>query len=197
MSLVTIKVFLSHRQADTARVEAIARWLTERGVYVSLDAWDVRAGDSFVRWIEAAIAEADVIVAALSTTGVGETWMAWELEMATVRRIEEKVRRNEEKVRRNEENVRLMPLMLDADAHVPLGLQMLGRAHAHDLPGMYADLVGRPRRPALGERPERIGDAPVARLTVGRRGVDAVVVSLVVSDVVKRHPDLTPWRHES
>ena len=183
MSLVTIKVFLSHRQADTARGEAIARWLNERGVYVSLDVWDVRAGDSFVRWIEAALAEADVIVAALSTTGVGETWMAWELEMATVRRIEEKVR--------------LMPLMLDADAHVPLGLQMLGRAHAHDLPGMYADLVGRPRRPALGRVPERIGDAPVARLTVGRRGADAVVVSLVVSDVVKRHPDLTPWRHES
>ncbi|HMV70265.1 MAG TPA: toll/interleukin-1 receptor domain-containing protein [Myxococcota bacterium] len=66
-------VFLSHRTADRARCAELAAWLQSNGVHVLFDMWGARGGDDVVRWMEDALARADVVLFALPREGMGDS----------------------------------------------------------------------------------------------------------------------------
>lgn len=78
-------IFVSHRGADAALAEALARELRAAGHAVWLDAWEVEVGDSLVERIASGLATAEYLVLCYSASGVDSSWMSREW-MATLAR---------------------------------------------------------------------------------------------------------------
>lgn len=84
------KVFISYSHADRPFVEQLAKALLERGQDVWFDKWDIAPGDSIIRKIfEEGLAEAIAFIVVLSEASVKSPWVKEELNVATLRRIEE------------------------------------------------------------------------------------------------------------
>lgn len=86
--------FVSHATADKARfVTEFARKLRDRGVDAWLDQWEMGPGDSLVNKIfSEGIANADALIVILSENSIDSAWVQAELNVAVIRRIEEKMK---------------------------------------------------------------------------------------------------------
>lgn len=86
-------VFISYSHVDKAIAERIAHELTNRGIKVWWDQWDLQPGDSLIAKIfEFGLAKASHFLILLSPASVRSKWVKEELNIATIRRIEEVVR---------------------------------------------------------------------------------------------------------
>ncbi|MGW8158711.1 MAG: toll/interleukin-1 receptor domain-containing protein [Desulfoprunum sp.] len=87
------KVFLSHSHNDKEFAERLARELIAQGQDVWFDKWDIQPGDSIVSKIfEEGLANAAAFAIVLSKESVRSSWVREELNVATIRRIEDLVR---------------------------------------------------------------------------------------------------------
>ena len=75
-------VFLSHNQADKARVRQLAQRLKKAGLRVWFDEWSIQPGDDIYLAIERGLATARVQVLCLSPAALGSEWVG--LERSTV-----------------------------------------------------------------------------------------------------------------
>src|SRR2546421_4758514 len=90
---VTKIAFLSHASPDKPWVIPFAARLRARGLDVRLDQWEIMLGDGLIRRIyDEGLGQADAVVVVLSPASVESRWVREEIEVATVRRIEEKCR---------------------------------------------------------------------------------------------------------
>ncbi|WP_327250540.1 toll/interleukin-1 receptor domain-containing protein [Streptomyces sp. NBC_01244] len=108
------RVFLCHATADRAFAESLGRGLAANGVVTWADFWEVRYGDSLGRklYVEG-IGGADAFILVHSPHWAHDPWLADQLDVMTVRRIEN--------------GCRLVPVLLgSAPAPAPL-------AHLHPL----------------------------------------------------------------
>lgn len=135
------RVFVSYRAGDRARVQPLVDWLRGRGLAAFIDVYEIEPGDSIVDRLEAGIAAADAGLVLLSRSGIGDRWTHWELSVMMTRRIEG-------------DGFRLIPVLLDPDAPVPLALRALRRVPVEDREELLATLLGRSLRPPLGDPPD-------------------------------------------
>jgi hypothetical protein len=81
--------FISYSHEDKDFVRELALHLSEQGVPLFFDEWDIKPGDSLVRRIfEEGLAKADLFLIVLSKASVKSKWVREELDAATIRRIE-------------------------------------------------------------------------------------------------------------
>jgi hypothetical protein len=109
--------FISYTGADVAWAEWVAQTLEDAGYTTVLQAWDFRPGDNFIQRMDQALADADQVVAVLSTAYFASeyTWDEWTAALVRVRG----------------ERDRLLPMRIEAVELPPL---LAGR--------VYLDLVG-------------------------------------------------------
>lgn len=87
------KVFISYSHTDKEVAERLAHALNAGGVNVWWDSWELKPGDSIVSKIfESGLSEASHFLILLSPDSVRSRWVREELDVATVRRIEDLVR---------------------------------------------------------------------------------------------------------
>jgi tetratricopeptide (TPR) repeat protein len=162
-----LRLFISYRTADVEKVEPLAARLRAAGIDAFLDRYEIRAGDVLVEKLEAALGQAEAGLILLSNTGVGHTWTRWELSTMMTRRIEE--------------GFRLVPVLVDPDAPVPLGLRSLRRVPLEDVTALVEELVGPPRLPVLGD-PDWLSAPRTYHLRIEPRGDRALSVALRAPD---------------
>ena len=83
-------VFLSHSTQDKPRVRLLAERLTDVGIRVWLDAWELRVGDSLIGMIEKGIGESQWMVVILSDAALKSEWVIKELRTGLTREIGER-----------------------------------------------------------------------------------------------------------
>lgn len=152
------RAFLSHSHADREFTERLAHALMAQGQDVWFDKWDIGPGDSVVTKIfEEGLAKASAFIVVLSRESVKSRWVREELNVATVRRIEDLTK--------------LIPVLKE-DAEIPTALRTL---HWVDMRSSFDEgvrrivnsLAGISDRPPLGELPMHLRDvvAPVSGLS--------------------------------
>lgn len=168
------RVFISHSHSDRDFAERLARELMAHGQDVWFDKWDIGPGDSIVTKIfEEGLANASAFVVILSKASVHSKWVREELNVATVRRIEDLTR--------------LVPILKE-NVEIPTALRTL---HWVDMRSDFASgvrtivntLTGVSERPPLGDTPEHLKAVvrPVAGLSrlatsVGRYLLEATEI---------------------
>lgn len=152
------KVFISHSHSDRAFAERLARALMANGQDVWFDKWDIGPGDSIVSKIfEEGLANASAFAVVLSKASVNSKWVREELNVATVRRIEDLTR--------------VIPILKE-DVDIPTALRTL---HWVDMRSEFDSgvrtiinaLAGLSERPPLGDTPGHLKDVvrPVSGLS--------------------------------
>lgn len=87
------KIFISYSHADKGVAERLAHALNAQGVDVWWDHWELQPGDSLVsKLFESGLSQASHFLILLSPDSVRSRWVREELDIATVRRIEDLVR---------------------------------------------------------------------------------------------------------
>jgi tetratricopeptide (TPR) repeat protein len=150
---VAPKVFCSYGSPDREAVEAFAVWLREQGVDAWIDRWEILPGDSFIAKTEDALRDAALVLLFLSRRSEACVWSRAEAEAAIVRMVER--------------GTRVVPVMLDADAHVPALLRSRSVRTIEERAAILASIHGRRDKPELGPPPTRWDDA--ARLVLEQR----------------------------
>lgn len=84
------KVFISYSRSDAAAVEKLASYLSEAGVPVWLDNWELAAGERWKESVESAILSASAVIVCIGRSGAtqwqrGETSIALQLEATASR----------------------------------------------------------------------------------------------------------------
>ena len=103
--------FVSYSHDDGELVGRIATALNDNGVPLFFDRWDIHPGDSLIRKIfEEGLSKAELFLIVLTRASVGSKWVNEELDVATVRRIEE--------------SVRVIPILAE-DCSIPVSLRAL------------------------------------------------------------------------
>jgi hypothetical protein len=152
------KVFLSHSHNDKDFAERLAHALISQGQDVWFDKWDIQPGDSIVSKIfEEGLANAAAFAIVLSKESVRSSWVREELNVATIRRIEDLVR--------------VIPILKE-DVEIPTALRAL---HWVDMRTDFDSgvrsilnaLAGVSDKPPLGETPAHLKSIvePVAGLS--------------------------------
>lgn len=95
-------VFLSHRGADAALAERLAKDIERAGHKVWLDEWVIDIGDSIVQRIDEGLTGAAYLVLCYSDCGVMSPWISREWMSALHRQLEG-------------HDVRILPAMLTGD----------------------------------------------------------------------------------
>lgn len=115
MTEPTPRVFLSHASEDKdSFVIPFATALRGRGLDVWLDRWEMLPGDSLVdRIFSEGLGGAAAVIVVLSMASINKRWVAEELDVAVVKRIQD--------------NTRLIPVVLDAlqPADLPMAVRHL------------------------------------------------------------------------
>jgi hypothetical protein len=127
-------VFISHRRADAAQAEKLAKAIAGAGHKVCLDDWDINIGDSIVGRMQEGLEASAYLVLCYSSTGVMAPWISREWMAALARQM-------------NGLNVKLLPVVLtgggppailsdiqyaDLTADWDAGIKSLLRAITHD-----------------------------------------------------------------
>ena len=87
------KAFVSHNAADKAVAEEIATALRAKGVEAWFDKWEIAPGDSLIQKVfDDGLKECALFVVLLSPNSISSKWVKYELDLALVRRLEEKTR---------------------------------------------------------------------------------------------------------
>ena len=152
------KLFISHSHKDRDFAERLARDLIAQGQDVWLDKWEIQPGDSIVSKIfEEGLSNASAFAIVLSKESVRSKWVREELNIATVRRIEDLTR--------------VIPLLKE-DVEIPSALRTL---HWVDMRSNFEDgvraivnaLAGVSDKPTLGDIPAHLRSIaePVAGLS--------------------------------
>ena len=92
-------VFISHRSADSAAAERLARDLQQAGHHVWLDEWAIDIGDSIVKRIEEGLQGSAYLILCYSDAGVMAPWISREWMSTLARQLEG-------------QEVRILPVML-------------------------------------------------------------------------------------
>jgi TIR domain len=137
--------FICHATEDKKRfAEPFAVALCKKGVDAWLDSWEVLLGDSLPQKIFGALAQAKFVIAVLSPYSIRKPWVAAELDLAVVRRIEGETR--------------IIPINLGLERHeIPPALQAIRWVSVADPDNFQAALdevldaiFQRSRKPSLG-----------------------------------------------
>jgi hypothetical protein len=152
------KVFVSYSHSDRDFAERLANALVAHGQQVWFDKWDIQPGDSIITKIfEEGLADAAAFVVILSKESVASPWVREELNVATVRRIEDLTR--------------VIPILKE-DVEIPIALRTLHWVDMRtDVEAGIRSIVnvlsGVSERPELGETPPHIRKLvePVAGLS--------------------------------
>ncbi len=138
------KVFCSYGSPDREVVAGLATWLREQGVDAWLDVWDLVPGESFIAGIEAGLAGAERVLVFLSRRSEEQLWRKAEVEAAIDRMVRD--------------GIPVVPVMIDADAHVPMLLRSRSQIRQLDRPedrdALLESIHGRSSKPVLGPPPE-------------------------------------------
>ncbi|HMN95564.1 MAG TPA: CHAT domain-containing protein, partial [Phycisphaerales bacterium] len=87
------RVYLVHRQADSALAESIAAFLREAGIDCWFDGWEILGGDQFVAKMDLGLKQADGGLILLTEQGVGTgTWSSEEFAALMRKVVEERER---------------------------------------------------------------------------------------------------------
>lgn len=177
------KVYLAHASEDKARVRPIAEFLMANGVEVWFDEWEIEPGDSLRQKMEEGLGAMTHFVAVLTETSITKPWVAKEIDVGMVQQVGGKSR--------------FVPLVVDLDpAKLSPFLQAMlflkiDPASELDLKGLVDRLHGVSRKPALGEAPRYVQNAPpglegwsAAAIAVGRHIVETSVNAMLVDPVV-------------
>lgn len=119
--LLGVLVFLSHASTDQDAAAAISRSFWQAGCQVWTDR-DQRPGDQWTRAVERQIDRADVVVVLVSPASYRSDWVRAELLRA---------------VRRGK---RIVPVVLEPGADLPLPLEGLHRIPTDRVPAAAADI---------------------------------------------------------
>src|SRR2546422_10400302 len=82
-------VFISYSHSDSKFVDQLADKLKASGVDVWIDKWMIKVGDSITGKINEGIGASDFLIVILSHTSVNSQWVREELNVATIRNIEQ------------------------------------------------------------------------------------------------------------
>ena len=145
------KVFIGHASEDKERfVLGFARNLYSNGIEAWVDEWEIRPGDSLVRKIfDDGIGQAEAVIIVLSEYSVNKPWVREELNVSTVRRIED--------------GVKLIPVLIgNVENHqIPTSLRDTVWIRVENLNEYAAQLntivdtvYSRREKPPLGQKPE-------------------------------------------
>lgn len=152
------KVFISHSHKDRDFAERLSRELIDQGQDVWFDKWEIQPGDSIVDKIfEEGLSNASAFVIVLSKESVRSKWVREELNVATIRRIEDLTR--------------VIPLLKE-DVEIPTALRTL---HWVDMRSDFSNgvrtilnvLAGVSDKPPIGKIPAHLQliTKPVAGLS--------------------------------
>jgi TIR domain len=146
------KVFISHAGEDKERfvLDFATKLRIQYGIDAKVDRWEVRPGDSLVNKIfDEMIGKADAVIAILSEYSINKPWVREELNVSTVRQIED--------------GIRLIPVVIgEVEKHqIPTSLRDTVWVRVSDLNEYAAELsevadtvYGRQEKPPLGQQPE-------------------------------------------
>ena len=81
-------VYLAHATEDKGIVRPLAEGLMRRGIEVWFDEWEISAGDSLRRKMEAGLDACTHFVVMLSPTSIRKQWVAEELDVGLLRAVE-------------------------------------------------------------------------------------------------------------
>lgn len=141
------RAFISYSHKDDEFAERLASSLTSQGQPVWFAKWDIGPGDSIVSKIfEEGLSNAAAIIVVLSKESTQSKWVREELNLATLRRIEE--------------HTRVIPVLKE-DVDIPSALRTLHwvdmRTHFDDgVRSIINTLNGVSTRPVLGPPPAHI-----------------------------------------
>lgn len=82
------EVFVSHRSADAAEAERLARDLRGAGHHVWLDKWEINIGDSIVRRMEEGLRGSAYLILCYSDAGVMAPWISREWMSTLARQMD-------------------------------------------------------------------------------------------------------------
>ncbi len=119
---------MSYAHDDKPVARAIAERLSALGVRVWIDEGELRAGDSIIERVSAAVAEVNFVAALVSVASVRSTWCRKELALA----VAEGLRR---------ENVRVLPLRLGSVEMPPALSDVFYLSVDSDDPGKVAPRI--------------------------------------------------------
>lgn len=146
------KVFVSYATEDNERfVIAFATKLrSEQGLDAFVDTWEIRPGDSLVGKIfDEGIGKAQAVIVVISEHSINKPWVREELDVSTVRKIED--------------GIRLIPVVIgNIERHqIPTSLratvwQRISNLNEYDdeLSRIVDAIYDRRERPPLGQQPE-------------------------------------------
>lgn len=85
------KVFLSYASEDRTLATQIAQSLVAQGVDTWWDAWEIRAGDSLRRKIDAGLSDCTHFLVLLTPTSIPKPWVNQEMDAGLVRMLNERI----------------------------------------------------------------------------------------------------------
>jgi hypothetical protein len=102
-----MNVFVSHSQQDRAMAERIEKKLSSKGVLSFFDQNKISIGDSLLKAITTAVENAQVFIPIISRNSSPNGWMNQEMSLALSKLYKH-------------EPVRIIPVIIDRQAHIPL-----------------------------------------------------------------------------
>jgi hypothetical protein len=82
-----VKIFISHSSSDNLFVEKLAKDLSNTGIDVWLDKWEMKVGDSLIKKISEGLSESDYLIVILSKNSVLSEWVSKELNYSLLEEI--------------------------------------------------------------------------------------------------------------
>ncbi len=173
---VELRVFISHASADKAAVEALAADLKERGFEPWFDIWKIHAGEDVVGRINEGLEKADAGIVVFSKNTDDHKWVAAETSYMSHAHIQD--------------GFPLIPVILDAEAHVPALLRPLAFRAIEQIKDI-ADGLRNPAQSKRGALPPGKGRVERVRISL-RPGKKAkgVKVEVRIADKVYGHQHL-------
>ncbi|MFN6338092.1 MAG: TIR domain-containing protein [Cyanobacteriota bacterium] len=138
-----MRVFLSHSSRDKPAVEALARFLRQRGIDAWFDQWEIAPGDDILAKINAGLEQADAGLIVFSAQSLRSPWVNAEVSALTHERIQK--------------GQPLIPVQVGDDAYVPPLLRPLCRLSIDDHRAIADALLNR-----------RAGPPPLGQPGAGR-----------------------------
>lgn len=100
-------VFISHNKADKEIARSLAQALTDQGIGVWFDEWNLKPGDSITGGVQEGLSAADLAMLIWSQNAAQSRWVKEELQALIYRRI-------------SDGSVKLAPVLLDETPLPPL-----------------------------------------------------------------------------
>ena len=173
------KVFVSYSHADKEFAQKLAEDLIELGIDIWIDKWEIFPGDSIIDKIYSeGLENTDIILILLSTSSIESKWVKEELNVATIKRIED--------------FTRVIPIILES-IDIPLPLRTLSRVNMsvnYDEPllELVKTIHGVSDKPKIGTVPEYVTSLKpsVGGLSKGASTIGSV---LIENHLIENHEE--------